>query len=43
MKSLWIRLKPMLRASLESKHLPLTILAILSAISLLSRVILLLR
>ncbi len=43
MKRLWIELKNLLGNALEPKHLPLTILAVLSLISLLSRVILMLR
>ncbi len=43
MTSLWTRLRPLLKTSLEFKHLPLTILAVLSVVSLVSRLILLLR
>ena len=42
MKPLWTQWKPRLRTPLEWKYLPLTILAALSAISLLSRLVLLL-
>ena len=43
MKSQWTRLSNLLKISLQTKYLPFTILVVLSLISLLSRVILLLR